>query len=111
MVYFLTKRLKTIVRDDKVVISRNGVFVGKGYLNGSLFVLSLASETLNGNVSTSAYIAESIDLWHGMLGHVNFASIKWLKNLKLILAMNVDNVSKCSMYVAAKYTKVEKQYC
>jgi len=33
--------LKTIVGDNKVVISRNGAFVGKRYLNGSLFVLNL----------------------------------------------------------------------
>ena len=69
-------RLKTIVGDDKVVMSHNGVFFGKGYLNGSLFVLNLASETMNENPSNSAYIAESVDLWHGRLGHVNFASIK-----------------------------------
>jgi len=56
-------RPTTVVGDDKVVISRNRVFVGKGYLNGSLFVLNLTSETLNGNASTSAYFAESIDLY------------------------------------------------
>ena len=40
--------LKTIIGDDKViVISCNGVFVSKEYLNGSLFVLNLASETMN----------------------------------------------------------------
>jgi len=43
--------LKTVIGDDKVVISCSGVFV--------------ASETLNGNASTSACIAESVDLWHG----------------------------------------------
>ena len=63
--------LKTVVRDDKVLISRNGFFVGKGYLNGSLFVLNLTYEILNGNASTSAYITESVDLWCGRLGHVN----------------------------------------
>jgi len=57
--------VKTVVTDDKVVISRNGVFVGNGYLNGSLFVLNLASESLNRNASTFAFIADSIDLWHG----------------------------------------------
>ena len=30
--------LKTVIRDDKVVISQNGVFSRKGYLNGSLLV-------------------------------------------------------------------------
>jgi len=65
-------RLKTIVGDDKVAISHNGVFVRNGYLNKSLFVLNVASETLNEDTSTSAYIADSVDLWHGKLGHVNF---------------------------------------
>jgi len=57
-------RLKSIVGDDKVVISNNGVFVGKGYLNKSLFVLNLTFVTMNEIASSSAYIAESIDLWH-----------------------------------------------
>ena len=43
---FLNKAgLITVVGDDKVVISRNEVFVGKRYLNGNLFVFNLASET------------------------------------------------------------------
>ena len=68
--------MKTVVGDEKVVISHNGIFVAKGYLNGSLFVLNLASETMNENASSSAYIAKFVDLWHCRLGHVNFASIK-----------------------------------
>jgi len=46
--------LKTIIGDNKVVISHNGAFAGKGYLNGSLFVLNLAFETMDGNASSSA---------------------------------------------------------
>jgi hypothetical protein len=35
--------------------------------------------------STSfAYIVESLDLWHGRLGHANVASIKRMKQLSLI---------------------------
>ena len=76
---FLNKvGLKKVFGDAKVLISHNGVFLGKGYLNGSLFVLNLASKTLNRNASTSAYIAESVDLRHGRLGQVNFA---WTKQL------------------------------
>ncbi|XP_070057462.1 uncharacterized protein [Nicotiana tomentosiformis] len=57
--------LKLVFESDKVVISRRGDFVGKGYHSGTLFVLNIAQEITN-NVSTfnSAYIAESIDLWH-----------------------------------------------
>ena len=41
---------------------------------------------MNANTSSSAYIIESVDLWHGRLGHMNFASIRKLKDLKLINA-------------------------
>jgi len=97
--------LKNVVGDDKVVISHNGVFVGKRYMNGSLFILNLASETMNENASSAAYIAESVDLWHCRLCHLNVTSIKRLKNMKLISAVNVENFIKCSMYVEAKYAK------
>ena len=41
--------LKTIVGDDIIVISHSGVFVEKGYLNESMFVLNFTSETVDGN--------------------------------------------------------------
>jgi len=81
--------LKTVAKDEKVIISRNGLFVGKGYLNENLFVINLAPETLNGNPSTSVYIVESVDLWHRRLRPYYFASIKQLKHIRLISAMNV----------------------
>ncbi|KAL9225479.1 hypothetical protein vseg_001396 [Gypsophila vaccaria] len=67
--------LKLISEANKVVMSRNGEFVGKGYLCGGLFVLN--SDSVSNNIaSTSAYITESIDVWHGRLGHVNVDYIK-----------------------------------
>jgi len=45
----------------KIVILRNGVFVGKAYRSGGFFVLNVASDVVNGNAS-SIYIAESVDL-------------------------------------------------
>lgn len=70
-----------------------------------MFVLNLASEILNGNAFSSAYFAESVDLWQGRLSHVSFASIKRLQKLKLIFGVNIDNVSKYSVCVEAKYAK------
>jgi len=43
----------------KIVILRNEVFVGKGYRSGGRFILNVASNAINGNVSPSTYIAES----------------------------------------------------
>ncbi|KAH6794775.1 centromere protein X [Perilla frutescens var. hirtella] len=51
--------LKIVVESDRVVLTKNGEFVGKGYLNEGLFVLNVASELVNGNCSTSAYIVEN----------------------------------------------------
>jgi len=44
----------------KIIIIRNGVFVGKGYRSMWLFVLNVASDAVNENAS-SAYVAESVD--------------------------------------------------
>ena len=60
---------------------------------------------MNANVSSSAYIVESVDLWHGKLGHVNFASIKKLKNSRLINASKLHEIGKGPVCVESKYLK------
>ncbi|GAA0186773.1 hypothetical protein LIER_34061 [Lithospermum erythrorhizon] len=47
-----------VLEPDKVVLSRSGEFVGKGYLSGGLFILNVDS-FINKNGSTSTYFAES----------------------------------------------------
>ena len=60
---------------------------------------------MNANTSSFAYIIESIDMWHGRLGHVNFASIRKLKDLKLINACESHETGKCHVCVESKYFK------
>ncbi|TYK14234.1 ty1-copia retrotransposon protein [Cucumis melo var. makuwa] len=74
--------LKIMLEGDKVVLTKNGEFFGKGYLSNGLFVLNTIF--VNANASISAYVIGYVNLWHGRLGHVNFASIRKLKNLRLI---------------------------
>ena len=50
-------------------------------------------------------LIESVDLWHGRLGHVNFASLKRLRNMGLIPNVNTENCSKCPICVEAKFAK------
>ena len=79
--------LKLLLESDKLVITRNNEFVGKGFCNGGLVVLDAVCETPNIDNNTkipSAYIAESLDLWHSRLGHLNIASVKRLKQLGMI---------------------------
>ena len=80
------KGFKLIFELDKVVITKGGVFVGKGYLHEGLFKLSVVNNDVAANVyknkadSSSASSVYMIDLpfylWHSRLGHVNFRSIK-----------------------------------
>ena len=95
--------LKVILEGDKVVLTKNGEFVGKGYMYNDFFVLNTVF--MNANTSSSAYIIESIDMWHGRLGHVNFASIKKLKDVKIINACESHETGKCLVCVESKYFK------
>ena len=68
--------LKLVFESNKIVLCQNGDFVGKGFCHEGLFVLETDCENLNISSNSSAYIVESLDLWHGRLGHVNVAAIK-----------------------------------
>ncbi|KAL0317130.1 UNVERIFIED_CONTAM: hypothetical protein Sangu_2127300, partial [Sesamum angustifolium] len=76
--------LKIVLEANKVIITKNGDFVGKGYMLDGLFVLNTISAVSNKIASDSVYLIESINIWHSRLGHVNYASIKRLRNMKLI---------------------------
>ena len=93
--------LKIVLEANKVVWT-----VGKGYLNKGLFVLNITFEITNDSSSSAfTYIVESVDVWHGRLGHVDIASIKRLKKLNSIPAMNVNEFSICDVCMEAKYAK------
>jgi len=53
-------------KGGKIVILRDGVFVGKGYRNGELFVLNVVFDAVNKDASTSAllslWICDMVDL-------------------------------------------------
>ena len=56
-------------------------------------------------VSSSTYMLESSDLWHGRLGHVNYDTICKLINLDHIRTFQIDSKHKCETCVKAKLTK------
>ena len=98
--------LKIVFEADKVIITKNGDFVGKGYLADGLFVLNTIFAAPNISFSVIfAYIVESVNLWHDRIGHVNIASIRRLKTMHLINVVNDENCSKRSVCVEAKYAK------
>ncbi|XP_070030752.1 uncharacterized protein [Nicotiana sylvestris] len=51
--------VKVSFESDKVVLTKNNNFVGKGYYNHGMFVLNV----INGNDNTSTYLIDSFNLW------------------------------------------------
>ena len=93
-------------------MSRGWDFVGKGYLSGGLFVLNIVQEIFNNaSIENSAYIVDSINLWHGRLGHVKIASIKMTRKIELIPTIKTDDFSKFHICVEAKHAKKPFQTC
>ncbi|GJT32531.1 ribosomal protein L9/RNase H1 [Tanacetum coccineum] len=72
------KGFKLVIESDKLVITKGGVYVGKGYLDEGLFKLSVVTDDNvinNNNAGTSTASVYMIDpsfLWHSRLGHINF---------------------------------------
>ncbi|KAL0385037.1 UNVERIFIED_CONTAM: Retrovirus-related Pol polyprotein from transposon TNT 1-94 [Sesamum radiatum] len=97
--------LKIVLEADKVIITKNGDFIGKGYLADGLFVLNTMPFVSNKSISNSAYIVETVNIWHGRLGHVNFDSVKRLKSMNLIDISEADKCSKCSVCVESKFVR------
>jgi len=51
---------------QKVIISKKGLFVGKGYAKDNMYVLSI-----NKDSCVSAYIVDDVNIyWHYRLGHI-----------------------------------------
>ena len=78
------KRFKLVFEsDNKLVLTKGGTCVGKGYMSEGLFKLNVFNDnviasTINKDFMSSAYIVESYELWHSRLGHVNYrSSIRW----------------------------------
>ncbi|XP_071912216.1 uncharacterized protein [Coffea arabica] len=78
--------VKVSFESGKIIMTKNNVFVGKDYCNQGLFVLNI-SNVINENASSSAYIVDSISLWHARLGHVNIGYIKKMQSCGLISDM------------------------
>ena len=89
---------------DKIVMTKNNIFVVKGFCNQGLFVLSI-SKIINGNASSFAYFVDSYDIWHIKLGHVSSGYIKKMQTLGLINNMDYLGLSKCQICATSKLTR------
>ena len=71
-------------------------------------VMTIIKLTIN-KVSTSTYVLESSNLWHGRLEYVNYETLRRLINLNCILTFQIDAKHKCETCVQAKLTRTSFQ--
>ena len=98
---------RMVFESDKVVLTKSGMYVGKGYVTEGLFKLNVMTVVpkINKVKQSSAYLIESSNLWHGRLGHVNYDTLRRLINLEHIPAFHIDSKHKCETCVEAKLTR------
>ena len=81
---------RIVIESNKVVLSKSGIYIGKGYAADGLFKMNVMTVTNNKEIISSAYLIESSNLWHGRLGHVNVNSIRHLINMNHIPKFPTD---------------------
>ena len=93
---------KLVFESDKFSLFKSGMYVGKGYLSNGLFKVNvtIAFPSIDNNKSSSSiYMLESSNVWHGRLGHVNYYTLNLLPKFK------IDFNHKCEICVEAKMTR------
>ncbi|KAI3701767.1 hypothetical protein L6452_27096 [Arctium lappa] len=96
---------RQLFESEKFTLSKGGSFVGFGYLNNDMFMLSLNNKNF---VSNSIYIANEVlvdsSLWHARLGHVNFKRMVEMSKDGLIPDFDVKT-GKCKTCMLTKITR------
>ena len=100
---------RLVLESNKFVLTKSGMYVGKGYMSDGLFKLNVMTVVpklaINENNTSFAYILES-NLWHGRLRHVNFNVLRRLIGLDYIPKFKIDPNHKYEICVEVKLTKV-----
>ena len=91
-----------MLESNKLVVSKHGQFIGKGYDCEGLFCLSLA-DFCNKSVNHIRSAAnDDASVWHSRLCHVNFGLMSRLSSMCLIPNLTVAKGSKCHSCVQSK---------
>ena len=93
---------KVVLESNKVVVSRHGLFIGKDYVSGGLFCLSLLDFSNKCVNHICGGVNDDASLWHGRLCHVNFGLMKQLSSMSLIPSFTFAKGSKCHSCVQSK---------
>ena len=97
-------RVKVSFESDRILMTKNNVFMGKRFCNQELFILSITT-IMNGNASSSTYLVVSYDVWHARLGHVSNGYTKKMQSLGRINNIDYSCLSKCQLCATSKLNK------
>ncbi|KZV17034.1 hypothetical protein F511_34284 [Dorcoceras hygrometricum] len=99
---------RLVFESDKFVLTKGGIFVGKGYQHNGLFklnVMNVIRPEAKNKINNSFYLIEISNLWHERLGHVNFNMLQRLDNLNVLPAFKRNPQEKCEICVETKLAK------
>ena len=108
------KGFKLVFVSDNFILSKNGMYVGKGYMSNGLFKMNVMTvvppiKNINKNSTSSAYMLETLNVWHGRLGHVNYDTLRRLINMECLPNFKIDPNHKCEICVESKLTRTSFQ--
>ena len=92
--------VKAVLEFNKLILSKNEIFVGEGYVTNIMYKLSI----INKEVSGRTYIVDSLYMWHARLGHLNFKYLKFMSKHGMI-SYKHDDEKKCEICIQTKMTK------
>ena len=104
------KGFKLMFEYDKFVLTKGGMYVGKGYLVDGLFKLNVMVTNDNNKDKVFAYMVDSYNLWHSRLGHVNSRSLYIMVHLGIIPKFEIDFKKKCEVCVESKFSRQSYKY-
>ena len=108
------KGFKLVFVLDNFILTKNGMYVGKGYMSNGLFKVNVMIivppiKNINNMNTSSAYMLESPNVWHGRLEHVNYDTLCRLINMECLLNFKLDPNHKCEIFVESKLTRTSFQ--
>ena len=108
------KGFKLVFVSDNFILTKNGMYVGKGYMSNVLFKMNVMTvvppiKNINKTSTSSAYMLESSNVWHGRLGHVNYDTLRRLINMECLPNFKIDPNHKCEICVESKLTRTSFQ--
>ena len=108
------KGFKLVFVSDNFILTKNGMYVGKGYMSNRLFKMNVMTvvphfKNINNKNTSFAYMLESSNVWHGRLGHVNYNTLHILINMECLPKFQIDPNHKCEICVESKFTRTSFQ--